>query len=147
MQPSERLIEAVKAAEGFRASAYFDRHGKVWTCGYGECLNVTESTRMTEEEADARLRQRLAAFARGVQCLVKVPITQAQLDALTDFAYNCGIGALAGSTLLKKLNAGDIYGAALEFGRWNKSGGVVLAGLTKRRAMEHDWFAQDIQNV
>ena len=87
MQPSERLVEAVKAAEGFRAIAYWDRTGKVFTCGYGETLNVTESTRMTEPQADKRLRERLAAFGMGVQRLARVELTQAQFDALTDLAY------------------------------------------------------------
>lgn len=145
MQPSERLVAAVKAAEGFRASAYYDRTGKVWTCGFGETLCVTESTRMTEDEADARLRLRLAAFGKGVERLVRVPLTQPQYDALTDLVYNCGIANLAGSTLLKKLNAGDYEQAGNEFDRWNKSGGHVLPGLVKRRAMEHQWFAEDIQ--
>ena len=145
MIPSERLVEAVKAAEGFRPSAYYDRTGKCWTCGFGETLNVTESTRMTEEEAEKRLRERLIAFGKGVQRLVRVALTQSQFDAITDFAYNCGIGNLAGSTLLKKLNAGEMLGAAYEFERWNKSGGEVLPGLTKRRSLEHSWFTEDIQ--
>lgn len=147
MQPSERLVEAVEAAEGFRASAYYDPTGKTWTVGFGETLGITQSSRMTEEEADARLRQRLAAFGKGVERLVRVPITQSQFDALTDFAYNCGLGNLASSTLLKKLNAGDAAGAANEFDRWNQSGGQVLAGLTKRRALERSWFAEDIQSA
>jgi len=145
MQPSERLVEAVKAAEGFRPDAYWDKTGKVWSVGYGETLNVTASTHVTEEEADARLRQRLAAFGYSVQRLVHVPLTQAQFDALVDLAYNCGTGNLSASTLLRKLNAGDYLGASLEFERWNQSGGHVLPGLVKRRAMDHDWFAEDIQ--
>jgi lysozyme len=147
MIPSERLVEAVKLAEGFRSSAYYDRTGKCWTCGFGETLNVTESTRMTEEEAETRLRQRLAAFGKGVQRLVRVDLTQSQFDAITDFAYNCGIGNLAGSTLLKKLNDGEMLEAANEFERWNKSGGEVLPGLTKRRSLEHSWFTEEIQSA
>ncbi|MBP8236036.1 MAG: lysozyme, partial [Rhizorhabdus sp.] len=50
------------------------------------------------------------------------------------FAYNVGVGALRGSTLLRKLNAGDFAGAAEQFLVWNKAGGKVLAGLVKRRA-------------
>jgi lysozyme len=147
MQPSERLVSAVKVAEGFRASAYFDRTGKVWTVGFGETLGVTERTRITEDEADKRLRTRLSAFGSGVQRLVRVPLTQSQFDALTDFAYNGGLAALAQSALLMRLNNRDMQGAAFEFSRWNKSGGEVLAGLTKRRAMEHSWFAETISST
>ena len=59
-----------------------------------------------------------------------------QYDALVSFCYNCGEGNLAKSTLLKKVNAADHVGAAKEFHKWNKGGGKVLAGLTRRRASE-----------
>ncbi|MDU2883127.1 MAG: lysozyme, partial [Enterobacter sp.] len=60
--------------------------------------------------------------------------------ALVDFAYNLGVKALEGSTLLKKLNAGDYAGAAAEFPKWNKAGGKVLPGLVKRREAERTLF-------
>lgn len=56
------------------------------------------------------------------------------------FAYNIGSRALSTSTLLKKLNAGDIKGAADEFLRWNKAGGKILNGLTCRREAERALF-------
>jgi len=59
-----------------------------------------------------------------------------QFDALVSFAYNVGIGNLKSSTLLRKLNAGDYDGAALEFHRWKRSNGRVLPGLVRRRAAE-----------
>ena len=69
-----------------------------------------------------------------------VELTQGQFDALVSFAYNVGSRALSTSTLLKKLNAGDIKGAADEFLRWNKSGGKVMPGLTNRRKAERALF-------
>jgi lysozyme len=71
-----------------------------------------------------------------VRRLVKVPLEPHQFDALVSFAYNCGEGNLGKSTLLEKVNGGDFAGAAKEFARWNKGGGKVLAGLTRRRASE-----------
>src|SRR5690606_6833672 len=71
-----------------------------------------------------------------VDRLVKVPLKQHQFDALVSFAYNAGIGNLRSSTLLRKLNARDFAGAALEFHRWNRSNGKVLPGLVRRRAAE-----------
>ena len=78
----------------------------------------------------------MQGFAAQVAALLKVPTKQHQFDALVSFAYNCGIGNLRSSTLLRKLNAGDFPGAALEFHRWNRANGRVLAGLVRRRAAE-----------
>ena len=75
--------------------------------------------------------------------LVRVPVTQAQYDALVSFTFNVGGRALGSSTLLRKLNAGDCYGAAAEFPRWNKAKGQVLNGLTARRAWERSIFEPD----
>ena len=72
--------------------------------------------------------------------LIKVEVTQNQYDALVDFAYNLGVANLASSTLLKKVNAKLFNEAAEQFPRWNKAGGVVLTGLTKRRNAEKDLF-------
>jgi lysozyme len=60
----------------------------------------------------------------------------AQICAIVDFAYNLGLGALKGSTLRKRLNAGDIEGALVELAKWNKGGGKVLKGLVLRRQAE-----------
>jgi GH24 family phage-related lysozyme (muramidase) len=78
----------------------------------------------------------MAGFEAAVRRLVKVPLEPWQYDALVSFAYNCGEGNLGKSTLLKKVNANDFAGAAKEFAKWNKGGGKVLAGLTRRRASE-----------
>lgn len=74
---------------------------------------------------------------------VKVPLSQGQFDALTSFTFNLGAGALASSTLLKKLNAGDCAGAQKEFGRWVHAGGEVLQGLVRRRAAEAKLFGNN----
>ena len=63
-----------------------------------------------------------------------------QFAALVSFTYNVGSGALNSSTLLRRLNAGDTFGAANEFLRWNRAGGRVLAGLTRRRREERALF-------
>lgn len=72
--------------------------------------------------------------------MLKVGVTQCQFDALVSFCYNLGAKALSTSTLMRKLNAGDTFGAADEFLRWNKAGGKVLAGLTRRREAERALF-------
>ena len=72
-----------------------------------------------------------------VNQLVHSAINQNQYDALVSFTYNCGSGNLQKSTLLQKVNAkpNDPYIKA-EFLKWNKAGGKVLPGLTKRREEE-----------
>jgi peptidoglycan hydrolase-like protein with peptidoglycan-binding domain len=76
----------------------------------------------------------------AVRARVSVPLTQNQFDALVSFTFNVGAGAFGGSTLLKRLNAGDYAGGADEFGKWTKSGGKVFAGLVRRRTEEAALF-------
>lgn len=96
----------------------------------------------TQADCDAAFVDDMAGFELVVRRLVRVQLTQGWFDALVDFAYNAGEGALAGSTLLRKVNAGDFAGAAREFQRWDhihdpKTGQLVqIRGLTRRRASE-----------
>jgi lysozyme len=112
----------------------------VWTIGYGRTTNVKENDTCTQEQADKWFDEEYNRFKNQVKKLIKVSVNANQLGALTSFAYNCGIGALQTSTLLRKLNSGDFLGASNEFLRWNKAGGKVLAGLTKRREAERNMF-------
>ncbi len=145
MKPSNKLIDIIKECEGYRGDAYQDVVG-VCTIGYGTTRingeKVTLGMTCTKEEAEQYIFDEVDPMAERVTAMVKVEINQNQFDALCDFCYNLGTGSLAGSTLLKKLNAGDYEGAANEFGKWNKAGGKELAGLTKRRALERDLFLQ-----
>lgn len=63
-------------------------------------------------------------------------VDAAMQAALSDFAYNLGATRLKGSTLRRKINAGDIAGARAELGKWIHGGGRVLRGLVIRRAAE-----------
>jgi lysozyme len=67
-------------------------------------------------------------------------LSQGQFDALVAFSFNCGLGAIQASTLRRLYNAGDVEGAAAEFPKWNKGGGRVLPGLTRRRLEEQALF-------
>lgn len=127
--------------EGCRLTAYQDSVG-VWTIGYGHTgPEVCKGLSITMERAEELLIQDIAKAAAAVNRLVTYAhFTQDEFDALVDFTFNLGAGAFADSTLLKKLNAGDIEGAAAEFMRWDHAGGKVLAGLTKRRDGERALF-------
>ena len=49
---------------------------------------------------------------------VTVPVTVNQFDACVSLAFNIGATGFAGSTVVHKLNAGDIGGAADAFLMW-----------------------------
>ncbi|MEL6326935.1 MAG: lysozyme [Cyanobacteria bacterium J06626_23] len=132
-------LRLIKSFEGLRLTAYQDAVG-VWTIGYGTTRNVRRGMQITRTQAEAFLQEDLVRFEQAVNDAVKVPINDNQFSALVSFAYNVGSGALRSSTLLKKLNQGDIRGAANELPRWNKAGGRVLAGLTRRRNAERALF-------
>lgn len=102
------------------------------TTGHGIKMGDTWSL----ARCNAMFLEDMRVFEDDVKRLVKIALTQWQFDALVSFAYNVGAGALGKSTLLKKVNAGDFEGAALEFHKWNKAGGKVMSGLVRRRASE-----------
>jgi lysozyme len=133
-------LPLAKRFEGLRLRAYRCPAG-VWTVGYGATgEHVGPDTRWTHEQAEADLAARFKRLGLVIARLVRQPLSPPQFAALALFADNCGVGALARSTLLRKLNQGDYAGAAREFDRWNRAGGRVLAGLVKRRAAERLLF-------
>lgn len=141
MNTSQAGIDAIKDYEGVRLKAYDDGVG-VWTIGVGHTKGVKRGDVITMDQVDEFLRADLQEAEAAVRLNVKVPLEQCQFDALVSFVFNLGAGAFKGSTLLKKLNSGDYDGAADELLRWNKAGGRVLAGLTKRRISERIMFLE-----
>ena len=147
MITSEKGIRLIKQFEGCRLTAYPDpgTGGDPWTIGYGwthpiDGKPVKPGMTIDQETADRLLKTGLVSYENDVLKLVRVKLTKGQFDALVSFAYNVGSRALSTSKLLKKLNAGDIKGAADEFLRWNKAGGKEMPGLTKRRKAEREVF-------
>lgn len=135
MKISKRGLDLIKQFEGCKLEAYKCAAG-VLTIGYGSTgSHVKEGMKITQKQADELLAKDVERFEVGVAKIAK-RYNQAQFDALVSFAFNLGLGNLHASTLLRKHNSGDYRGAAGEFARWNKAGGKVLAGLTKRRDAE-----------
>ncbi len=132
-------IKLVADFEGFRSQAYLCPAG-VWTIGHGFTKGVKRGDTITLADSLKRLEQEYIGFESAVLRLVKVPLTDNQLAALTSFAFNVGTGALGSSTLLRLLNAGQYEDAAKQFARWNKAGGKALSGLVRRRAAEAALF-------
>lgn len=140
MKTGPKGIALIKAHEGKRLTAYLCP-ANVLTIGYGHTSaagdpRVTKGKKISEAEADVILVRDLATFERGVSRMVKSPLTQGQFDALVSFAFNCGLGALQNSSLLRKLNAGRHQDVPAELMKWTRGGGRELPGLVRRRREE-----------
>ena len=143
---SEEGLELIKKHEAFRSCPYLCPAGKP-TIGYGNTFyrdgtKVTMNDKcITEEEATELLKDISKKFESFINRKVKKTILQNQFDALVSFVYNVGTGNFENSTLLKKININpndpDI---SYQFSRWNKAGGKVLKGLTKRRKEEAELY-------
>ena len=148
MKTSQSGISLIKGFEGKRLNAYDDGVG-VWTIGFGTIkypngVRVKKGDTCTEAQAESYLKNDLVKFENAINRLVKVPLNQNQFDALSSFTYNLGETNLSSSTLLKKLNAKDYAGTADQFLRWNKAGGKVMNGLTRRREAERNLFLKEV---
>ena len=122
--------------EGYTDKAVIPVPGDVPTIGFGSTEGVKMGDTTTPPAALARTLREVGKYEGAVKGCVKVPLTQGEYDAYVSLAYNIGTGAFCGSTLVKKLNAGDYAGACEEILRWVKQGGRVLQGLVNRRQEE-----------
>lgn len=146
---SQTGIDLIKEYEGCYLTAYKCPAG-VWTIGYGttEPINgkpISQGMKITQQQANELLIKNLKTYEKAVNDYTKVPLNQNQYDALVSFVYNVGCNAYKTSTLLQLLNKDDYEGAANQLPRWNKAGGKVLAGLTKRREAEKKLFLTPVQ--
>lgn len=139
---SSKGLDLLKVLEGLSLTAYQCIAG-VWTIGYGHTKTAKPGMVITEEVADELLREDVRDSEFDVNRLVEVHLTQSQFDALVCFTYNLGAHNLKSSTLLKKLNAGDYYGAANQFPLWVRSRGRVIKGLVRRRESERQLFLSE----
>ena len=142
-------VDFIKQFEGFSGALYDDPAGHC-TIGYGHLVhsgkcNGSESAEFRAGITDGRavelLRGSLRTFENAVNKNVTATLNQAQFDSLVSFSYNVGAGAFGGSTLLKKLNAGDYAAVPTELRRWVNGGGQVLPGLVRRREAEGNLFS------
>ena len=136
---SVKGVELIKKHEGCKLQAYKCPAG-VWTIGYGHTLGVKEGQSITQAEADNYLKSHLKSIETFLNCS-QLSLNQNQFDALVSFIFNVGSGAFHGSTLRKKIQANPADPTIRdEFRKWNKAGGQVLAGLTRRRETEGNLY-------
>lgn len=126
--------------EGCRLDAYPDpgTGAQPWTIGYGHTgPDVEKGMRITQERANELLREDLKRFEVGVSSAIgDSPATSNQFSAMVCLAYNIGISAFSRSSVCRFHKNGKYESAASAFGLWNKSSGIVMKGLTRRRAAE-----------
>lgn len=138
LHASKVAVSLIASFEGFRPIAYKPvPEEEYWSIGYGHYgPDVEPGDSITREEGRRLLRRDLAVAEAAVRRLVRVPISQGQFDALTSFTFNVGAGALAGSTLLRKLNKGRHRRARWQLHRWVFGASGPLLGLVRRRKAE-----------
>ncbi len=139
MRPSESLLAFIKAWEGCRLEAYDDGVG-VWTIGVGRTKNVKRGDTCTQEQADSWLADDVDEAWHGIDQFIRQTLAQHEMDAVVSLCFNVGVHKLSSSTLISRINSGDFDSAAREFLRWNRAGGRILPGLTKRRQAEQRMF-------
>lgn len=143
---SKNGLDLIKEFESFKSKPYLCPSQKA-TIGFGSTYypdgkKVTLQDKEITEEKAFEILEYIANkdFGSNINKVVKVPLNQNQFDALVSFAYNIGNGNFNSSTLLRWLNQGNYKEASIQLLRWNKSKGIVLNGLTKRRKAEKALF-------
>lgn len=135
MKLSLEGVELIKKFEGCELTAY-RCSANVLTIAYGRIKEVKEGDTCTQEQAEEWLTEELLEYESYVNDMVEVSLLQNQFDALVSWVYNLGPSNLKSSTLLKVLNSGEYKSVPEQIKRWNKAGGKVLEGLTRRRQAE-----------
>ena len=133
MKINDEGLKLIKSFEGCRLKAYRDAVG-VWTIGWGHTAGVKEGQYITQAQADLLLLSDLAKFEDAVERL-GMNFNENEFSALVSFAYNCGVGNL--NKLCKGRTKPEIASKMLLY---DKAGGKVLAGLTRRRKAENELY-------
>lgn len=128
-------IPVVAYFEGTVFRTYRDPIGIATSCTGHTGPELRMGQVWTKAQCDEQLRVDIDKHAAAVGC-IKRQVPDHVQAAVLSFAFNVGNAAACGSTLMRKLNEGDIAGACAELSRWVMAGGRELAGLVKRRAAE-----------
>lgn len=145
MKLGNKGLALIHHFESCKLTSYKDVVG-IWTIGWGNTMyengiSVKEGEAITQERANELFVAIASRFESGVTKRLRQDVTQNQFDALVSFCYNCGFGNFDKSTLLKKVNVNPNDTTIRdEFMKWNKGGGKVLNGLTRRRKAEADLY-------
>ena len=133
MAIAKSTLDFITKEEGARNKAYKDSKG-LWTIGVGHLIKADEqhliNATLTDEQVEELLKSDLKWCSEAVETSVKVPLQQHQFDALYSLCFNIGETNFRKSTVVKKINANDMQGAADAILMWNKPD--VLVNRRKR---------------
>lgn len=142
-QVSKAAVELIKKFEGYRSKAAQLPDGR-WTIGFGHTLTAREGAQVSEQDAEALLLYDLIAIAHAVNEQTFTPLTQNQFDALCCFAFNVGIDNFKRSSVLRRINEGNLLQAACAMEMWRKADfegeRIVVDALVRRRSAEKTLF-------
>ena len=142
MAIAESTLSFITKEEGFRNTAYKDSKGLL-TIGVGHLIKASEphlvSATLSDQEVKELLKSDLKWCSEAVETSVKVPLTQKQFDALYSLCFNIGETNFKKSTVVKRINANDLKGAADAIEMWNKPPVLI-----PRRKREKALFLADI---
>ena len=145
IQAFESCLKPVPGRDGFFKS-YYDPVG-VLTIGWGHTNHhpprIERDTVWSQEECDQALDRDLDIFEEQVERLAEVELQQCEFDALVSWSYNTGGPKTA--TLWKRVNAEQRRQVPVELAKWNRGGGRILRGLTRRRKAEALMFVGEIE--
>ena len=149
---SKEGIALIKRYEGYKTTPYRCPAG-LYTVGYGHVIG--NGLQLPDEwnrkfslgEINELLRTDLVRFEQGVLRYCPVHLTQFEFDSLVSFSFNLGLGVLQRSTLRRKILRQDKQAAARNILKYNKAGGQVLKGLTRRREAEYRMFTKETNNA
>jgi lysozyme len=147
VQAFEACMAAIPGQKG-RFKPYLDSAG-VLTIGWGHTNHglprFDASAVWSQQDCDSALAIDMRTFESHVHQLCHVELEQNEFDALVSWSFNTGGPATA--TLWKKLNAANKAAIPAELAKWNRAGGKVLAGLTRRRKAEGMMFSGDVKGA
>ena len=132
----------IQSYEKCQLEAYMPTANDVPTIGFGHTRAVAMGDTCTQEQADAWFLEDVAWVEDCVNRAVRKLLSQNEFDACCSLCFNIGCRAFSGSTLVKLLNEEDFDTAALEFLKWDKQAGQILAGLLNRRKAEQALFEE-----
>jgi lysozyme len=143
MNISDAGVTLIEGFEAFRAEAYLDGVG-IPTIGYGTTKIKGEPVKLgmtcTKQEATTWLKDDMNEFENFIQDKVNVPLTQNEFDALCSLVYNIGPGNFEKSSVLIAINQRQFKTAQARFLLWNRAGGQIELGLSRRRVAEAALF-------
>jgi lysozyme len=136
-------LPIIGSFEGYRPTGYRDPAPAAYeTICYGHAEKGVAGKTYTDDHCTALLVQDAIGHGTNIERCISVVVPADSLAAFISFDFNTG--KFCGSTMARKLNAGDLAGACAELSRWSYAGSKQLPGLVRRRAAERKLCEQGL---